>query len=80
MNRHPKVLQELYAERERAVAALGDGEQIAAADLEGMDYLGRFRGANEHSGRRSSAARVLAATCDVETVQTILGPLVPGSQ
>lgn len=37
MNRHPKVLQERYAEREQSVATQGDREQIAAADLEGLD-------------------------------------------
>lgn len=57
MNRHPKVLQELFAERERAVAALVDGEQIAAADLEGLDYLGRFKVANEHLHLCDASAR-----------------------
>lgn len=32
-----------------------------------------IKGGSSHSGRRSLAARVLAATGDVETVQTILG-------
>lgn len=57
MNRHPKVLQERYAERERAVATLGDREQIAAADIEGLEYLGQFRVANEHWHLCDASAR-----------------------
>lgn len=39
-----------------------------------------IKGGSSHSGRRTLASRVLAATGDVDTVQAILGPSAPGSQ
>lgn len=57
MNRHVKVPQERYAERELAVAALGELEQPAAADLADLDYLGRYKVADEHWNRCDASAR-----------------------
>lgn len=48
MNGHPKALQERYAERARGGAALGELCQRAAVDLAALDFLGRYRIANDH--------------------------------
>lgn len=57
MNRHSRLPQERSAERERAVAVMGELRQIAAADLAGLDYLGRDKVANEHWSRWDASAR-----------------------
>ncbi|WP_153785364.1 hypothetical protein [Pseudomonas sp. EMN2] len=50
-------LQEKYDKRAERVSSLAEAGQIEAADLHELDYLGRFKVANEHWGICDTSAR-----------------------